>query len=78
MAGSYQHLLPDDEDSAGWSMVENMGDAHECVEELFWLIESGLGRKKAKRLLEREFYPMLRGEIKIDKHLEFVQKQMGK
>ena len=28
MAGSYNHIL------GGWSLIENMGDAHEAVEEL--------------------------------------------
>ena len=70
MAGSYQHIL------GGWSLVENMGDAHETAEELFWLVERSIGRKEAKRLLDAEYYPMKREEMPKDKHLTFVEKKM--
>lgn len=57
MAGSYEHVL------SGWYLVENMGDAAEAVEQLFWLVERGIGKAEARRLLKEEFYPMCRGEI---------------
>lgn len=41
MAGSYHHVLN------GWSLIENMGDAAEAVEEPMWLVESQIGAKKA-------------------------------
>ena len=76
MAGSYEHLLPGDDDGPGWSMIEHMGDAFECVEELFWLVERGIGREKAIALLDAEFYPMKRLERAVDRHLMFVESQM--
>jgi hypothetical protein len=72
MAGSYGHILH------GWSLIENMGDAYECVEELFWLVERGIGREEAKRLLDKEFYPMERCEKPEDEALKFVRKKMEK
>lgn len=74
MAGSYHHLL----DDGGWSMIENMGDACECIEELFWLVERGLGRDRALALLEQEFYPMERGDIETDAYFNKVRSQMEK
>lgn len=70
MAGSYQHVLD------GWDLVENMGDAYETVEQLFWLVERGIGRETAEALLHDEFYPMERGERQPDVHLEFVRSKM--
>ena len=76
MAGSYRHLLPGDDDGPGWSMIENMGDACECVEELFWLVEKYIGRDAAMQHLDSVFYPMRRGEIPPDDAMEFVERQM--
>jgi len=59
-------------------MIENMGDAHECVEELFWLVERAIGRKEATRLLEAEFHPMERKEKEPDSHLKYVRAKMAK
>lgn len=72
MVGSYEHILN------GWSLIENMGDAHEAVEELMWLIQSEIGTKKAKELLNEKFYPMARGERKLDKAFAAVRKMMEK
>lgn len=36
MAGSYDHVNPDE--NGAWSLIENMGDAHECVEQLLFLV----------------------------------------
>lgn len=72
MAGSYNHL------KSGWSMIENMGDANECVEELYWLVEKAIGRKEANRILDEEYYPMIRSEKPWDEHLRYVKKQMCK
>lgn len=74
MAGSYNHLLSD----GGWSMIENMGDAHECVEELWWLVERVIGEQEAKRLLQDEFYPMERGERQRDKAMDIVKRGMSR
>lgn len=70
MAGSYQHVLH------GWSLIENMGDAYEAVEELMWLIQSEIGETEAKRLLDEKFYPMARGEKEKDRHIKTVEKLM--
>lgn len=80
MAGSYGHLIEragDDSDDGGggWSLIENMGDAYECVEELFWLVEAVIGRERAINELER-FYAMSRGEIKPDAAFLYVKKKM--
>lgn len=71
MAGSY------DMARKKWSLIENMGDAYETVEELLWLVQSQVGTKEAKRLLDREYYPMVRGEKPKDAALLEVQKAMG-
>jgi hypothetical protein len=76
MAGSYEHLLPREQGDPGWSHIENMGDAYECVEELFWLVEKCIGREEAKQQLRKGFYPMRRGEIPKDDALKFVERQM--
>lgn len=62
MAGSYRHLLGE----GGFSMIENMRDAHGCIEELWWLVERAIGEDEAKRLLREEYYPMCRKEIPPD------------
>jgi len=72
MAGSYDHVLH------GWSLIENMGDAQEAVEELLWLVQSEIGEKRALVLLESKFYPMARGEMKPDRAMKQVIKLMGK
>ncbi len=70
MAGSYQHVLH------GWSLIENMGDAQEAVEELIWLVQSQIGTNKAEELLNSKFYPMSRGEIPEDKTFKKVMRLM--
>lgn len=79
MAGSYEHLIDRDDDApdegGGWSLIENMGDAYECVEELFWLVESVIGRERAINELRR-FYSMSRGEIEPDAAFLYVKKKM--
>lgn len=72
MAGSYDHILH------GWSLIENMGDAAEAVEELMWLVQSQIGTKNAKKLLISKFYPMYRGEMKPDTAMKQVEKLMRK
>jgi hypothetical protein len=55
-------------------MIENMHDAGECIEELHWLVERAIGAKEANRLLDKEYYPMERGEKPKDEHLKKVQR----
>lgn len=73
MAGSYRHVMGR---GGRWTLVENMGDAYETVEEMAWLIERAIGHKAATQLLDREFYPMKRGEIRKDFALEKVERRM--
>lgn len=71
MAGSYNHVRN------GWSLIENMGDAYETVEELLYLVQSEIGTEKAHKLLKEKFYPMANGKIKPDRHYEKVQTLMN-
>lgn len=70
MAGSYEMILE------AWSLVENMGDAYEAVEELLWLVQSQIGTSEAKRLLNEQYYPMIRGELEKDSALLEVENAM--
>ncbi len=72
MAGSYDHVMD------GWSLIENMGDAYEAVEELLWLVQEEIGTKKACKLLNSKFYPMARGELKKDKTMLDVEERMNR
>lgn len=77
MSGSYEHLLPSKEGEGGWSMIENMGDAYECVEELFWLVERYIGRERTIHHL-KDLNAEKRGERPVDESFEFVQRQMSR
>jgi hypothetical protein len=59
MAGSLEHVY------GGWSLIENMGDAHEAVEEMLWLILTYIGKDMALDLL-KEYYKQCRDEKKKD------------
>ena len=72
MSGSYSHL------THGYSMIENMGDAEECIDELHWLVERVIGTKEAKRLLDKEYYPMIREEVPQDLALKKVKRLQQK
>lgn len=72
MAGSYSHIR------GGWSLIENMGDAYEAVEQLLWLVESQIGHKRAIKLLNSKWYPMVRGEREPDAAYKNTQKMMDR
>lgn len=72
MAGSYEHIL------TGWSLIENMGDAREAVEELLWLIQTEIGATRARQMLEDKYYPMCRGDMDESPALISVQKTMDR
>jgi hypothetical protein len=72
MAGSYEHILH------GWSLIENMGDAYEAVEELMWLVQSQIGETKAKQLLAKKFYPMYNNKHPKDSFMLEIENLMGK
>lgn len=75
MAGSYGHLM--NGENCGWSLIENMGDANECVEELLWLILRAIGHERALELLKTEYFPMKRGEQLPDAALNEVNTRMS-
>ncbi len=70
MAGSYDHVM------GGWSLIENMGDAKEAVEELLWLVQEGIGTKKACELLNSKFYLMKRRELDKDLVMIDIEERM--
>ena len=72
MAGSYDHVMD------GFSLIENMGDAYEAVEELLWLVQSEIGTKRACEALNSRFYPMKRDELTKDDVFDDVQSRMSK
>jgi hypothetical protein len=72
MAGSYSHV------THGFGLIENLGDASEALHEMLWLIERGIGRKEAKRLLASEYYPMARGEQPKDEHFKLADELQEK
>ncbi len=72
MAGSYDHVMN------GFSLIENLGDANEAITELIWLVQSEIGRKKAYKLLNTKFYPMVRGELVKDATFLDVQERMDR
>lgn len=95
MAGSYSHVTPALHGDDGgrkyrgdWSMIENMRDAHGCIEELLWLalhFAAMMARinsdtptldtldKIIRAELEEGFYPMARGERQKDAIFEAVR-----
>ena len=86
MAGSYNHLISregkneygEDHGLGGWDLIGNMGDAFECVEELWWLVERAIGQDGALNLLDSEFHPMKRGELPPDEALNTVNEGMNR
>jgi hypothetical protein len=56
MAGSYEHV------KHGWSLIENMGDAYEAVEELFYLVRCFADEQDVREALAA-FYAYENGEM---------------
>lgn len=73
MAGSFSHIGSQD---GAWSLIENMGDAAEAVEQLLWLVLRTVGPRQAETLLDTEFYPMKRHERTPDQAFYEVQSRM--
>lgn len=59
MAGSYRHLDPTN--NGHWSLIENMGDAYEAVEELLFLVRC-LGNDEDIRKGLKQFHVYRQGE----------------
>lgn len=90
MAGSYGHLMGSDPEpriEPSWSMIENMGDAYECVEQLLWLVlyfaatctthgTVGEAHTTITAAIDDVYYPMVRGERPADAALLTVRKVM--
>lgn len=57
MAGSYQHCLADG-GLFTFNLIENMGDAHEACEHMFWLIQmlANGDQEKISRASDEYFY----------------------
>jgi hypothetical protein len=70
MAGSYFHV------AHGWSLIENMGDAQEAVEQLMYLLHKAMSREQIEELLNNEYYPICRGEKEPDVAFQLVQEMM--
>lgn len=60
MAGSYGHVDP--KNGGRWSLIENMGDAHECVEELLYLVRCFAPSENEIKKALKVFYQFERGE----------------
>ena len=73
MAGSFDHVGGTD---GRWSLVENMGDAYETVEQLLWLVFRTIGVSASETLLTDEFYRMKRGEMQKDQAFFEVESRM--
>ena len=65
MAGSLKHLTNNDGNYRGMDLIENMGDAEEAIEEMFFIIGSFRrvweGHDTVEHFRER-YYRCLRGE----------------
>ena len=63
MAGSYRHCA-DDTGAFRFDAIENMGDAHEACEMMYWMIYV-LAGGSPQRIKDAEeiYYRMVRGEM---------------
>lgn len=57
MAGSYHHVH-----DHGFSLIENMRDAYQCVEELYYLVRALAADDKEVEYALDQFYKFKRGE----------------
>ena len=48
MAGSYRHITDENNEFIGCEHIENLGDAHEALEEMYHMIDYLTGGDKAK------------------------------
>lgn len=48
MAGSYRHITDENNNFIGCELCENLGDAHEAIEEMYHMIQHLSGGDKAK------------------------------
>lgn len=63
MAGSYRHCRHDN-GAFQFDLIENMGDAHEACEMMYWMIYLLAGGSEQRiRDAEDFYYRMVRGEM---------------
>lgn len=63
MAGSYDHLLTEEQTYRGPDLLENMGDMAEAVEEMFFIIKSlANNNERAIMAASNAYYRCYRGE----------------
>jgi len=65
MAGSFNHLRGEDGNYAGIGLIENMGDASEAIEQMFFMLMFIVGGWEAESRLEmasEAYYRCARGE----------------
>jgi hypothetical protein len=48
MAGSYRHITDKDNNFIGCGLCENLGDSHEAIEEMYYMIQYLTGGDKRK------------------------------
>lgn len=48
MAGSYRHIADSNNDFTGIKLIDNLGDAHEALEECYLMIKQLTGNDKKK------------------------------
>ena len=48
MAGSYRHIVDEDNNFCGIDRIDNLGDAHEALEECYHMIQHFTGGDKTK------------------------------
>ena len=61
MAGSYHHIMNGDHTPGSITLIENMGDASECIQELLFLVRA-LGTDEEIDEALKVFYQHERGE----------------
>ena len=76
MAGSIAHLIgstdetPEERTECGWSLIENMRDARECVEELLYVVLSLADDGEIDEAMD-DFYAFERGDTKLRGEIQF-------
>lgn len=61
MAGGYKHCTNEKNEFIGIDLLDNMGDAHEALEQMFWMIQylSGGDQKKIEEALSAFYNPAM-------------------
>lgn len=74
MAGSYHHCKGKSVRDFNFETIENLGDAYEACEEMFWMIYFlANGDKKKIQEASDNFYKMKRAEPYVKKESEIIR-----